>query len=407
MTFSNASLHKWRLRIAFLIGCFLISGVSAFASIALELKAPKNACLLDESMYITATLHNTGESNVKVMSQLELGAGILNMNISVPGERTHQLVPWVQIGLASTSITAGMINLVPKGSYSTSLDITYNIEKGNKQTVFHKTGIYELQCVYTPFAGFGLDAKSTYSNKVRIQVETPSDDNRSAHAALLKGPRATTSGIWSAHRDWIPVYEDCLKKYPASVYTTYARFYLAQCYENRTGYSSLRKAAELYTQTASEFHGTALSPYALRLAGRSYAKLGKPDNAVTSMIGSFTSKDSTDDDRFETLSWIKLIGSGLFQQEEGIIKGTGGYEVWIPLDAFASSIGYTVKWNRPKKLVDLSYSRISGTLDQSKGMLTMSKGRTVKARVQIDNGSVMVSPATFAVLMSAKYGREI
>lgn len=452
-------LQSWRIRIALVIGCLLISGVSAFAGIALELKAPKNVYLLDEPIYATVTLHNTGKTDAKVFRFLELGHFMLSVLITSPDGETYRLNSIAQYGMMPGGMEGGLIRLYPDKSFGTMLEIMnwsvtrydpdtfeeYGIDPALKskpslghpikssprksdpkakgmmrktaerhiQKAFEKPGKYIIRCRYSTNGELRLDPTPVYSNRLIVRIDAPKGDDLLVHKRLLQGSEKLPFGVWSIGHERIPLYEELLAEYPKSAYAVHIKYHLAESLESHAEirlrgtescYSTFKKSAEICSQAADESIGSPMSPYFMRIAGRTFAKIGDNEKATALMIASFTSKDSTEQDRLEILSWLKHIESGMFHRESGIVKYASDYIVWVPFESFTSSMGYMVK--APSEPIYLFYANLVAVLDASKGTLTINDNEPVKVRVRINGGRVLVAPEVIGRLMAAKYGKE-
>ena len=453
------------MRIALVIGFLLISGVSASAGIALELKAPKSVYLLEEPIYATVTLHNTGKTDAKVFRYLELGFNMLSFLITSPDGETYRLDPIGQYGLMPGSMEGGLIRLYPDKSFGTMLEIMnrdirrnqdeYLLDGGRahagfnipglrddlfgylyregswppefmpnintakrkaasiSRMTFEKPGKYVIRCRYTTNGELRLDPAPVYSNKLIVRIDAPKGDDLLVHKRLLQGSGKLPFGVWSTRHERIPLYEELLGKYPKSAYAVHIKYHLAesshvyglvQLRGKETSYPTLKKAAELLSQAADQSVGSPMSPYARRQAGRAFAEIGDNEKTTALMIASFTSKDSTEQDHMEILSWIRFIENGMYHTVSGIVKYESDYTVWVPFESFATSIGYMVK--APGGPVSLFYANLVAVLDASKGTLTINDNEPVNVRVRIDGGRVLVAPAVIGRLMAAKYGKE-
>ena len=246
-----------------------------------------------------------------------------------------------------------------------------------------------------------------------VRTDAPKGDDLLVHKRLLEGSEKLPFGVWSTRHERIPLYEELLRKYPKSAYAVHIKYHLAESLESHAEirlrgtescYSTLKKSAEICSQAADESVGSPMSPYLMRTAGRTFAKIGDNERATALMIASFTSKDSTEQDRSEILSWLQFVENGLFHKESGIVKYASDYTVWVPFESFASSMGYMVK--APGGPIQLFYANLVAVLDASKGTLTFDDRDPVKVRVRVDGGRVLAAPEVIGRLMAAKYGKE-
>ncbi|MHB1456234.1 MAG: tetratricopeptide repeat protein [Armatimonadota bacterium] len=458
-------LRSWQIRAALVIGCLLMSGVSAYAGIALELKTPRSVYLLDEPIYATVTLHNTGKTDAKVFRHLELGDFVLSVYITSPDGETYQINPMVHIRMTREGMENGIIRLYPDKSFGTMLEIMnrdirrnqdeYLLDGGRAHAgfnirglrddlfgnlyregfwtpefmpsinaakrkaasiprmTFEKPGRYVIRCKYSTNGELRLDPTPVYSNRLIVRIDAPKGDDLLVHKRLLEGSDKLSFGVWDTRHERIPLYEELLEKYPKSAYAVHIKYRLAEsCHGyglvqlrgKETSYPILKKAAELFSQAADESVGSPMSPYIMRIAGRAFAEIGDNEKATALMIASFTSKDSTEQDHMEILSWIRFIENGMYHSVSGTVKYASDYTVWVPLESFASLIGYMVK--TPGESIYLFYANLVAVLDASKGTLSINDNEPVKVRVRIDGGRVLVAPEVIGRLMAAKYGEE-
>ncbi|MHB1000141.1 MAG: stalk domain-containing protein [Armatimonadota bacterium] len=395
--------------------CFLLFEVSAYAGISMELSAPKSVYLLDEPMYVTVRFRNTGKSVEQISCLLEPGIHILDIYITPPDGEKYLLPPGFEISMTSESFTNSILDLAPNSTYSGSVN-TNELRQSQRTSVFDKPGKYAIECIYVPLRETGLDMTPIHSNMLNITVEKPEGDDLLTRNTLIHAPNASKFGMWWVGADWMNAYEDILQKYPASKYAVHVKFYLAQCYESyeitklRSKDISLplmKKAIELYSQVSQESAGSPLSAYAARLAGRVSAKIGENDKAVKYLVESFTSKDATDEDRLESLSWMNHVDTGLFQSEFSFDKVIPGGDVLMPLKESASALGFITKWDPTKKVASVFSGKIRGVLDPGKGTVKINGDQVAQAKCSEKNGDVYVSPNVIARLMAEKYGERM
>ena len=123
-----------------LLACLIAAVPSAAGSPRLDLTAPQARYLVQEALLLRVSLTNPGNEEVTTLALLRAEAGLLRLQISPPGQKTHTLRPWAQDELGPSAIGNAVITLVPGAYYDAIADLTYEMRDGKCVPVLSQPG---------------------------------------------------------------------------------------------------------------------------------------------------------------------------------------------------------------------------------------------------------------------------
>ncbi|GEM_PF-6437785 len=163
---------------------FLMCGANA--DVDLSIQTDKQDYVLDEPIFLTATVRNSGDSPVAILRHLHPGAGILSLHITCPGRTARSYGPWTRSAYTRDGLLDAVINLGPDESYSASIDVTYD-RNGNRGVLLERPGEYVIQATYMVPDDLPLEAVTARSNEVRFVVREPTGIDAAAYSILRGG----------------------------------------------------------------------------------------------------------------------------------------------------------------------------------------------------------------------------
>lgn len=311
----------------------------------LEMSAPKLRYFVDEPLIVKVSAKNIGNSEAEVWAQLldPITSGVI-FEITEPDGDSYRWRPECYAGWLQTPQQA--ILLLPGDSYSRTQDLTYQRDEKLRlwKTCFPVPGLYRVKAWGSSYQG---------SNVLNITVSRPRGNDKLAHDLITAEiarqqslpyadkykdmPLYVRGRVWQQNGWMCPLYERILAKYPKSLYAVYSRYYLAQGLERGTSWSSwdrdtrqvLRRAASLYREVIKDDRGTGLAVHAMRLCGRTCAKLRNFDDGVDMLESALFHPNSSMDDRMTALRWLKTAENG----------GEGSFHIYLRLDDLAKLLG--------------------------------------------------------------------
>jgi len=393
----------------------VLGRVPARADLALEISADKTQYLVDEPLYVTVVLTNSGDREARTLRLFHPGAHILSFEIAPPGLQPHWHKPWVEFSMVRDGFAKAAVRLGPGEQYSAVVDLTYD---GKRGIVLSRAGEYVIGARYVIGEDLPAGLVDVRSNELRIVVKEPEGVDRGAHEVLKKGARTHDQGPWNSYAEQRGCYEELVGKFPRSGYAPYTRYYLGHvCQCDGTfkslgkrgtpeGAARIRRAAELYRDAAGEMSDTAFGAKAMRVSARAFAKVGDTARAEALFEEAFTLPAATDADRLEVLSWLKDLEGGLFHHDSGLARQMKLTRLRLPLRRFAEAMGLLVEWDPEKQYAKVTGRGVKAVVWPGEHPMLISGGYRTDVTVSVRNGRVLVSRSVIEALMAAQLGRD-
>jgi hypothetical protein len=382
----------------------------AGADLSLELTSPKPHYLLDEPLFVTATVRNVGDSDAHILRLLDLALARLTLDIAPPGERARRYRPWVTGDIGLRGLAALLLHLRPGDKYGAALDIT--CEGRMATTTLSRPGKYVIRATYAIPEDWPGGPVALHSNELSVVVAEPGGTDRAAYDLLQDAPQAEERGPWNAYREQASCYEALLRDFPESGYAIYARFYLAQVYEGRAhadarrsppdAAADIRRAAGLYASVAEEAIDAPLGVYAKRLAGRCFAAVR--DNAAAQALfeEAFLAPAATEADRLEVVGWLSHVQNGIFLEALRLPPRGPPSDLRLPLRAFARVLGLSVERDAAANTVTVSGPGVQCTMRPGADDMVLNGTQRTRVTISVKDGRVLVSGSVIAALMEAQ-----
>jgi hypothetical protein len=395
----------------------LLASAPSRADLALEVTAEKGQYLLDEPLYVTVALRNVGARDALVVRALHPGMGLLALEVAPPGEGPHVVDPCGKFELGPGYFVRATVLLAPGDHYTGAVELTREMTPSGAQNVLRRPGRCAIRATYAIPEGLPAGPLSLRSNELSLLVSEPEGVDRQAYEALLSCPRPERGpGLWNSTPETADCFEAVVRDYPDSRYALYARLYIADArYIPGTsihrgtveGRAELEQAAPLYSSVADEAGATPLGVHARGMAGRAFGALGDAARAQALFEQAFVSPAATDEDRLLTLSAMRLLGQGYFQEMGGLVAQTSSQGPQLPLRRFARAMGLSVHWDASARTARVSGRGIRASLRPAAGSMVINGTARVRVPVSLKNGRTHVSPSVIAALMAEQRGRGV
>jgi len=391
--------------------------IAAWAGLVLTIDTPKLDYLLDECIYITVTMKNTGSQSAEVVNLLTPDMGIVSFEITPPGDGSRLYNSCGKATLDISSIAKSVVRLAPGDKYSASVDLSH--EPGDKNPrrltpLLSRSGQYLIRATYATHKDWGVDPLIIGSNELRIVVSEPQGADRATYDLLHCSPSSKVYGPWSLAGQQTTCFTELLTRFPQSRYAVYARFYLA-CWYNlvsgevyERGTPEMREASKaaavLFSSVAKATGETPLGVLGMMCAGRNYAKAGDLDLGRSLLEKAFCSPVATDEDRIQALSWLHLLESGYWQTGHSVNADT---RQSLSLRRFAKALGFSVDWDPATKEATVSGYRFRSTFRPQVGTMSIDGANWSKVAASLVDAQICVSPSVVATLMVERWGEGV
>ena len=111
----------------------------AQADLLLALETPKQEYLVQEPLLVVVRVSNAGTTNARIVRYLDPSEGLLEVEVTAPGEKAHSYRPWVHLTALAGAFANSGVELGPGEEYSAVADLTYEV---GRRALLSRSGEY-------------------------------------------------------------------------------------------------------------------------------------------------------------------------------------------------------------------------------------------------------------------------
>ncbi len=383
----------------------------ANAALTFELSTPKTHYLIGEPLYVIVNFRNTGAEEAKLVCGFDPWDPNVIFHVTPPDGERYQYQP---TSAATGGSEGGGIYLSPGDTFSAAMELTWEMRGRDLVCLLARPGEYVIEASY--YLVPGDDSTMVRSNQHRLVVDEPQGIDREVYDLLKGVPGINEGDLWLPARGSdaavIECYNKILQRFPTSGYTPHVAFFLACLHEVRTiiktaekDVDELGRAAQLFSLAAERTADTPLGPVALRYAGRCFATCGHFTEALGMFKAALTSHGATHHEKLNVLTFIRQMQKGTWQEKLSPEQRAPA-DLKLPLRSVAEAFGFRVTWDNSTRTVGIDGSRLHGTLQTDKALVTLNGAAHPAVSVAFENGEVMVSPVLIDAILIKQFGKR-